>query len=84
MNRAGVSFDGMSFRRRRQAIPFRLIAVLMCGVLFAAVWWLLPHEVAFWMLLVFVLALSWAATHGWRFPLRTLRSLLNRLESLED
>ncbi len=73
-------FQGLRFAPGRRGWPWRLILVALAAVVFTLLWWLLPPPVAYCLLVLPVLALTWVASYGWRQALATLIALLHRLE----
>ncbi len=75
-------FSNLNFDRPRNAIPARLIWVAALGISFSLAWMMIPHPVLFWILLLLVGILGWAASYGWRQALRILVAGLNRIQNL--
>lgn len=75
-------FSNLRFDRPQQRIPNRLVWVgsLMAG--FSLAWIILPHNALFWLILILVGALGWAASYGWRQAVRVLTGWLNQIQNL--
>jgi len=71
------------FDRGRRPVPGRLIAVGVAVAVFSALWFLVPHDTLFWLLLPLLAVLMWAVTYGWRQAVAALHAQLHRLEQLE-
>jgi len=75
-------FSNLRFNRSQRTIPGR--AFWMVG-LFASVgvaWNILPTSAFFWLILMLVACLGWAASYGWRPSLRDLTAFLDRIQNL--
>ncbi len=72
----------LRFERRPRPLPYRLISVGVGVGVFTLLWVLIPHDALYWLLLLLLAVLVWAATYGWRQWLAAITRLLNRLEQL--
>lgn len=72
-------FQNLRFTRHR-AVPRKPIAIGAVLVGFAALWWLVPPSVSFWLMLAGLAVIVWVASFGWRDAIRALQALLRRLE----
>lgn len=86
-----TQYSQMPFGRRsshlrlaRIHIPARPAAIVIGLIVFAALWWLVPANVLFWVLLPVVGVLLWMATYSWRRTLQVIRALVDWLERLEE
>jgi len=53
------------------------------GIMFGAfnlLWWLLPQNALYWVLLLTIIILVWVSSHGWRQALESLHDLIHELE----
>ena len=75
-------FRNLRFDRQRNPLQRRLLVVL--GLLGGTtlLWFLLPRNLFFWLLIPVLGILGWSASFGWRQALVTLRNLIQRLEQL--
>ena len=73
-------YSNLRFERLGRRIPYRLLAVGAAAVLFTLAWWLVPVSGRYWLMLLLVMVLTWAASYGWRQATATLIALLRRLE----
>jgi len=78
----GTDFSNLNFNRPTRTIPGR--AFFMGGLLVGVglAWVVLPPGGFFWLALILVLCLGWAASYGWRQSLRDLVSILDRIQNL--
>jgi len=53
------------------------IAGMMIGL--RVLWWIVPLQVLFWLLLPLTALLAWMASFGWRFALREFRVWLDQI-----
>jgi len=75
-------FSNLNFNRPRRSIPGR--AIWMAGLIvgLGLAWNILPASAFFWLVLVLVTALGWAASYGWRQSIQDLAAILDRIQSL--
>ena len=75
-------FSNLHFNRSQGTIPGRVLWVggLLAGVGLA--WVLLSPDVFFWLVLLVIAILGWAASYGWRHAVRVLASFLDHIQSL--
>lgn len=73
-------YHNLRFERRAWFLNRRLIVVGLAVMLFAIAWLIVPFSILFFLLLVPVAALVWAATYGWRKPFSILLGYLRRTE----
>jgi len=69
--------------RVRSRVPGRLIAVGVGIAVYTALWFLVPQDTLFWLLLPAVAVLTWVGTYGWRWALAALHAQLHRLEPFQ-
>lgn len=75
-------FEGLRFNARR---PTSLRGLLPIGVgiaMFVLAWQVVPDNILFWLLLVSVAGLTWAASYGGRQVLAVVHDLIHRLEQM--
>ena len=75
-------FSNLRFNRSPRTLPDRLI--WMAGLLVGTglTWVVLPPSAFFWLILLLVAVLGWAASYGWRQPIRILAAFLDHIQSL--
>ena len=78
----GTDFSNLNFNRPQRFLPGRAIwmGCLLIGVVLA--WAILPPGGFFWLALILITCLGWAASYGWRASLRDLVAFLNRMQNL--
>ncbi|MBX3004602.1 MAG: hypothetical protein KF821_02095 [Anaerolineales bacterium] len=76
-------FETLQFDRRlRVRLSPRGLWLLAVGALYLLSWWLLSAGALFWLGLIAILILSWAASFAWRKALHIIDVLLHRLERM--
>lgn len=75
-------YNGLKFQQRARPLPRRLITVGIAAVVFGGLWWIVPPNTLFWLLLPLVMLLAWMASYGWKQAIVALHALLHRLEHL--
>lgn len=78
----GNDFSNLNFNRPVRTITGRTIWMLGLPVAVGLAWAILPPSIFFWLILILVMCLGWAASYGWRQSLRDLVNFLNRLQNL--
>ena len=73
-------YSNLRFERLGRRIPYRLVAVGAAVVSITVAWWLVPMSGLYWLVLLIVAVLTWAASYGWRGAIRDLQAFLRRLE----
>ena len=81
MNNSNL-FGNLNFRVRPRRVPSRLLAVATAFGIFTLLWLIVPQGGLYWLLLPFVLGLTWTASYGWRPAVAAWMDLLNWLLSL--
>ena len=78
----GSDFSNLRFNRPQRTIPGRVLWIggLLIGVGLA--WVALPPTAFFWLILLLIMVLGWAASYGWRHSARVLAAFLNHIQSL--
>jgi len=78
----GTDFSNLNFNRPHRSIPGR--AIFMGGLLIGVglAWNILPSGGFFWLVLILVTCLGWAASYGWRRSIQDLTAILERLQNL--
>ena len=73
------SYNNLNFqpqpRRRNSKAIFTILAIAT----FILLWFVFPHNVLFWILLLPLVFLSWSASYGFRQALSDLIKLLQRI-----
>jgi hypothetical protein len=77
-----TEFSNLRFNRPQRTISARVIWMggLLVGVGLA--WVALPPSTFFWLALLLIAALGWAASYGWRHAVRVLAAFLDRIQRL--
>ena len=77
-----ADFSNLRFDRSQRTIPGRAIWMggLLAGVGLA--WVVLPPSTFFWLALLLIAALGWAASYGGRQSARVLATYLDYIQSL--
>lgn len=75
-------YHGLRFEQRARPLPRRLITVAVVVSTFSLLWWTVPPNTLFWLLLPIVALLAWMASYGWRQAIAALHAILHRLERL--
>ncbi len=75
-------YQGLRFTRPRQLTLSKRIVIGGGLLVFTVLWWLVPHDALYWLLLAMFGILLWVASFGWRQALAALHDLLHRLEQL--
>lgn len=78
MNRASA-FGNLHFDVRPRAVSHRVLALGTAFITFTALWLLVPHGALYWLLMPPIIALTWAASYGWRPALFLLVRYLDSL-----
>ena len=73
-------YKNLRFETRSRPAPRHLIAVGSAIGVFILLWFTIPQNALFWVLLPLVGLLVWVASYGWRRALATLHELVHRLE----
>ena len=74
------TFRNLHFEAPKGGIPRRVIVLVVSLGLFVITWWLVPPVALFWLLLMAIAVLTWAASFGWRPAVASIIALLHRLE----
>jgi len=75
-----TNFSNLRFDRQTRPIPRRLLLVVIMFGAFNLLWWLLPQNALYWVLLLTIIILVWVASHGWRQAMESLHTLIHELE----
>jgi hypothetical protein len=79
MNNYGP-FENLHFERRPRKINRRFVAITLMVILFTFLWLFVPPDILYWLLLIPIISIVWAASYGWRRALTNLIDQLHRLE----
>ncbi len=77
-----ADFSNLRFNRSQRTIPGRVIWMAGLVVMTGLAWVLLPPGAFFWLALLLVATLGWAASYGWRQPVRVIAAFLDRIQNL--
>lgn len=83
MDNKSAMYQGLRFERHIGRVPRRLAVVGIALVSFTLLWWVVPANTLYWLLLSLIGLLAWMASYGWRQALAVVRDLLDRLEQTE-
>jgi len=75
-------FRNLRFERQTWFFNPRLVAVVIALVLLSLAWLTIPLNILFFLLLLPIVAIVWAASYGWRQALSILLDWLHRLEQI--
>ena len=81
MDKQGM-YSNLNFKLPPRRIPPQIMAALIVMALFTFVWLVIPHAFLYWVLLIPLASLAWAATYGFRNALADLIKVLRKLENL--
>ena len=81
MNKSNAYHD-LNFNLNRRRISPRMITIATTLVIFTLLWWLIPHNALFWLLLPLLAGFSWMASYGWHQALSLLVRFLQNLERM--
>ena len=73
-------FSNLRFERQTRFLNSRLVAVGIILALFSLAWLVIPLNFLFFLLLLPIAGIAWAASYGWRHVLSILLDWLHRLE----
>jgi hypothetical protein len=74
------SYHNLNFQRQPGKRNSKVIATIIVLAAFILLWFVFPHNVLFWILLLPLLCLSWSASYGFRQALSDLIKILQRIE----
>lgn len=75
-------FHNLHFERQSWFLNPRLAVIAISLVVFSLAWFIIPSNFLFFLLLLPIAGVVWAASFGWRHALTILVSWLHRLEKL--
>jgi hypothetical protein len=75
-------FSNLRFERQTRFLNSRLVAVGIVLAVFSLAWLIIPLNFLFFLLLLPIAGIAWAASYGWRHALSILLDCLHRLERL--
>ncbi len=75
-------FSNLNFDLHPRKVPIRLMAIGAAFVIFTLLWLIVPQNGLYWLLLLIILCLTWAASFGWRPAVVVLIELLRSLLEL--
>jgi len=73
-------YQNLNFDRQPRTFPRRAIPVIITLIVFNLMWFFIPPNGLYWLLLISTTVLVWMASYGWRMGLAALIGFLNRLE----
>jgi hypothetical protein len=74
------TFRKLRFERQQWFLNPHLLAVVISLVLFSLAWLIIPLNFLFFLLLLPIITVIWAASYGWRQVLSIILDGLHRLE----
>lgn len=75
-------FSNLRFNRSHRTIPSRVIWMVGLVALTGLAWAFLPPDAFFWLALLLVVTLGWAASYGWRQSIRVLATFLDYIQNI--
>jgi hypothetical protein len=75
-------FSNLNFDLRRRRLPVRLLVIGATFIIYTVIWLIVPQTGLYWLLLLVVLCLTWAASFGWRSAIVGLIEFLQSLLEL--
>lgn len=75
-------YQGLRFERPNATIMRRLIPIGVGIGFFLLAWEFVPDRVLFWMLLIAIVGLTWAASFGGRQVLGAVHDFIHRIERI--
>ncbi len=66
----------------RTLLRSRIVPIGVVLTVFTVLWFLIPPNTLYWLLLALLAVLVWIASYGWRQALAVFIVLLHRLEQL--
>jgi hypothetical protein len=81
MDKQGM-YSNLNFNHAPTRLASKIIAVIVIMAIFTFLWLIVPRVFLYWILLIPLACLSWAATYGIRSAISDLIKLLKRLENI--
>ena len=75
-------FSNLRFEQPRRTIPRRLLFLGATLALFNLLWFRVPRNTQYWILMPCLILLVWLASYGWRLALFAFHDLIHKLEQL--
>ncbi len=74
------SYNNLNFQPQPRRRNPRVIATTLVIAAFTLFWFVIPHDILCWILLLPLVCLAWAASYGFRQALSDLIKMLQRIE----
>ncbi len=74
------SYNNLNFQHQPRRGNPKVIATILVIVAFTLFWFVISHNVLYWILLLPLVCLAWAASYGFRQALSDLIKMLQRIE----
>jgi hypothetical protein len=81
MDKRGM-YSNLNFNHAPTRRASKIIAVFVNMAIFTFLWLVVPQAFLYWILVIPLACLSWAATYGTRSAISDLIKLLKRLENI--
>jgi hypothetical protein len=75
-----VDYSNLRFEQQRRFVPGKVFLVGTILAAFNLLWWFVPQNTLYWVLLITLAILSWLASYGWRNALIAIHNLIHLLE----
>jgi hypothetical protein len=76
------TYRNLNFNHSPTRLASKIIAIFSIMAVFTFLWLVIPQAFLYWILVVPLACLSWAATYGIRSAISDLIKLLKRLENI--
>jgi len=73
-------YQNLRFEDLRPSLTRRLIVIGTVLGGFSLLWFFVPHNTVFWLMLLSLAILGWVASFGWRQALGSLHDFIHHLE----
>ena len=74
------NYNNLNFNRQPGRMPPKIFATVTIMAIFTFLWLVIPQSFLYWILLVPIACIAWAATYGYRNALSDLIKVLQKLE----
>lgn len=81
MDKSG-NYSNLNFKPQPRRLSSKIITLIILMAIFTFLWLVIPQSFLYWILLIPVACVSWAATYGYRNALSDLIKVLRQLENL--
>jgi len=81
MDKQGM-YSNLNFNHAPTRLASKIIAVIVILAIFTFLWLIVPQVFLYWILVIPLACLAWAATYGIRSAISDLIKLLKQLENI--